>query len=743
MANRDLPNVYTTLNDMSALIEGDESLICGITLRANRGPVGEAYNVQNSSDFLTKYTFSGKPGVTQDSTHFDILELLKASRNIYVSRAANNPLYGGLIVKKEVEVGNFKGVVGTKDNYKTILVDGDITAKIAKDCFIRVEAAEGTTLAEGNYGRFYATDVKYVAPNTQITVSESFATELKPATTEETLGKVYYCAEPEPITSVKVAVGFIEVSTEKRTIKVVGKVSKANVGDRVKIGGNFYTIEALEYDKETVRTTVTFKEDVEALLDLADAVVGGEEGQEPTVNKKNTPITLDSIANPEQFALDPKTDLFLVTGIDQGAYNKLIGIEVVSSKETELEEPNCFKIIVNNLETGADLEEYLVSMSLTRKSVDGTNIHIKDIVNPMSDYVQIYTPDDEYIDQEAIPSSTNGYVALGGGYDGDEVDITDNIAALQVFADKTVPISVLVNGNNENALYQAAMIAICESRLDCFAFIRTPKAYEKLTLPAQRVKQLINYKKNTLASNAISATTTARSNAFKPHFKSLGGTATQSGADSYLAAMYGPHVTVTDLYNSRKVVIGADSIAAKQWLSVINTEGFPYAAAGPRLGTVRNATVDWKIGDESNEARQFNDASMNMLVYEARQKYYYFNTQNTLQLANSAFRNIGAVLNVLNIKESIARRLKDYVQLPISDDLVEAVTRTITDYMDGCKSGNRVSDYALNNETTKVDISNNELHFMLTLAPAYYAQKIYLVVNVVNAAFDFQVLQSL
>ena len=81
--------------------------------------------------------------------------------------------------------------------------------------------------------------------------------------------------------------------------------------------------------------------------------------------------------------------------------------------------------------------------------------------------------------------------------------------------------------------------------------------------------------------------------------------------------------------------------------------------------------------------------------------------------------------------------------MPISDDLQEAVTRTICDYMDGCKSSNRVSDYALNNETTKVDISNNELHFMLTLAPAYYAQKIYLVVNVVNAAFDFQILQSL
>ena len=51
--------------------------------------------------------------------------------------------------------------------------------------------------------------------------------------------------------------------------------------------------------------------------------------------------------------------------------------------------------------------------------------------------------------------------------------------------------------------------------------------------------------------------------------------------------------------------------------------------------------------------------------------------------------------------------------------------------------------HGISTYTDKADISNNELHFMLTLAPAYYAQKIYLVVNVVNAAFDFQILQSL
>lgn len=720
MANRDLPNVYTTLNDMSALIEGDESLICGITLRANRGPVGEAYNVQDSSDFLTRYTFSGKPGVKQDSTYFDIIELLKASRNIYVSRAANNPLYGGLIVKKEVELGNFKGVTGA--DFTQVLVEGDVTAQItANKDYIRFEKG---VLADEDHKHFYVTAAEFSAGKTKLTVSEPFS---KAYAEDEVSGKVFKCVAPVPITSIELAAAFTDADTENKTVKVVGRVKNANAGDRVKIADGFYTI-AVDpaFDAVSSKTTITFKEDVEALLDLED-----------------TPIKLDSIFDPRNYKFEAD-DLFLITGIDQGAYNSLIGIEIQSCNDYELVEPNSFKLIVSNRENGADLEEYLVSMSLTQKSTDGTNMHIKDIVNPMSDYIQIYTPEDEFIAEDAVPASTEDVEALGGGYDGDEdPDHIADLEALQVFADKTVPVSILVNGNNENALYQAAMIAICESRLDCFSFLRTPKYYETLPLVTQRVKQLINYKKNTLASNAVSATTTARANGFKPHFKSLGGSMASTGADSYLAAIYGPHVTVTDLYNSRKVTIGADSIAAKQWLSVINEEGFPFAAAGPRLGTIRNATVNWKIGDESSEARQFNDASMNMLVYEARQKYYYFNTQNTLQLANSAFRNIGAVLNVLNIKETLARELKDYVQLPISDDLQEAVTRTICDYMDGCKSSNRVSDYALNNETTKIDISNNELHFMLTLAPAYYAQKIYLVVNVVNAAFDFQILQSL
>ena len=199
-------------------------------------------------------------------------------------------------------------------------------------------------------------------------------------------------------------------------------------------------------------------------------------------------------------------------------------------------------------------------------------------------------------------------------------------------------------------------------------------------------------------------------------------------------------------YKDRTVTIGADSVAPRKWREVIETNGNPYAAAGIINGRLDNVTIDWKIGDESSEAKSFNDASMNVAVYETRQRYYYFNTQNTLQLADSAFRNIGAVLNILGIKEALAIRLKEYVQYPITSDsngtVREAIMRTMQTYMDGCLSSERITHYAINDNTTALDISKNQLQYLITLSPAYYAQKIYLVMNVVNAAFDFSILQS-
>ena len=75
----------------------------------------------------------------------DIIELLKVSDNVYVSRAANNPLYGGLLFKKEEALGELAGV--TAGNLKRILVNGDVSTKVKAGDTIRIsQYLPGTNL---------------------------------------------------------------------------------------------------------------------------------------------------------------------------------------------------------------------------------------------------------------------------------------------------------------------------------------------------------------------------------------------------------------------------------------------------------------------------------------------------------------------------------------------------------------------------------------------------------------------
>jgi hypothetical protein len=205
--------------------------------------------------------------------------------------------------------------------------------------------------------------------------------------------------------------------------------------------------------------------------------------------------------------------------------------------------------------------------------------------------------------------------------------------------------------------------------------------------------------------------------------------------------MYAPHVMTADIFNSKEVEIGSESVAIAGWLNVLNNLNYPYAYAGPRNGLVSGVTCNWKIGDMSGEAEQLNDASVNFVAYDGKVGRYYMQCQNTLQVANSSLRNIGAVLNVLDIKEVLATNLKEYLQLPITYQLRRDIVTTANDYLSPMV-GNRLYNYTFQDVTTDADIADNTLRFLLTLSLTSYAQKIFLVMNVVRSGFDFSILQS-
>ena len=132
MATRTLPGAYVTLQDNSQLPEGQTSLTVGYVLKANRGPVNEPTLVTSPTDFLTKFTFSGKPAISDDPTYWTILKVLARTNMVYVSRAANTPLYGGAIFKKAIstEVGTIASI--TKSRPPT----ASKTPRIVSCCFI-------------------------------------------------------------------------------------------------------------------------------------------------------------------------------------------------------------------------------------------------------------------------------------------------------------------------------------------------------------------------------------------------------------------------------------------------------------------------------------------------------------------------------------------------------------------------------------------------------------------------------
>lgn len=696
---RMLPGVYISLYDLTTLPEGTTNLAVGCVLKAKRGPVG-AELVVSPTDFLQKYTLSGAPAPSDDTAYHTILKILKQTNQMYISRAQNGALYGGLLIKREHELGNILSV--SKLN-KTIAVEGDITDKIKTGDIVRYNKPTSTA---GRYTVVSAVKNEESVVKTMITVKE----EPKVDYTYTSGQKSQLILTKAPVQINTIELGAItsvdnidaekdgveaEITTRK-VLTLAGDLTKYFLaGDRIRLtkDGTDYYFTVLASNKDGDNTRVAVNEVVDAEVTTGT-------------------LYRHSIANPEAFAFSDE-DLFLVTGIDQGAYNNKLGVDIVSYTESpdSLNEANVFTISTYDMTTGTQLElPMMCARNEDAKAFDGSGIYVEDVVNSTSAYIKVVNNLD--VDGNLLPCNTVDIARLGGGYDGEEVTEADMISALDAFSDKTIPISILANGSQETPLFQQAMLELATTRLDCVAFLNNRKVDEQATFNSKKAQNIVDYKKGTL------------------------------GSTTYLGTMYAPHVTIADAFNSRNIKVGADAIAISGWLNVLLNKGRPYAYAGPQNGLVTGCTCDWKIGDTSGEATLLNDASVNYIAFDAKVGRYYMQCQNTLQIANSSLRNLGSVFNVLDIKETFATYFKEYLQRPITTQLREEILNAGRSQMELMLSQNRVTGYAFKDMTTDFDLSNDTLRFVLALSLTPYARQIYLTMNIVNQMFDFSIMQG-
>ena len=696
---RVLPGVYVSLNDLSQIPEGAQTLNVGYVLKADRGPVNEWSLVTSPTDLLAKYTFSGTVKPTDDPTFHSILKVMAQTNAMYIVRAANNPLYGGAMIKKAKDFG---AVVKIDKDAETITTEGGEAPEVGE-----VVVVTGTNKADGYY------IVKAVEGNV-ITVTGDITENYEGAA--EAGAKMFRCPIV-PLNNIKIAEVFSTVPEDNKFIFNNNVAAKFVVGDKFTIKGSSevgyadnngdFTVVSSEFDMEANKTEVIVKESV---VDGADGVA-----------------YFNSIVNPDSFAnFFTEEDLMFITGLDAGAYNGNEAFTIVSALDNPedlvyvkgakglFEEPCPFDTMqlgVINTETGEQLESFTFSRDPEAKAIDGSLLFVDDVV-ASSAYIKVIN-NPANID---VPNSTlaGTPISATGGSNGGAVTSADLAKALTVFEDKTIPLSILGNGCSteaESALFQQALVQLAVTRKDCMVFLNSRKADEKATLASTRAANIVDYKKNVLANT------------------------------SFYGCMYAPHVTTADLFNSRDIEIGAESVAIAGWLNVLNNLRYPYAYAGPRNGLVSGVVTNWKIGDMSGEAEQLNDASVNYVAYDGRVGRYYMQCQNTLQVANSAMRNIGTVLNILDIKETLATNLKEYLQLPITDELRRDIVTTANDYL-APMQGIRFYNYAFQDITTMADVADNTLRFLLTISPSMYANRIYLTINIVRASFDFSILQS-
>lgn len=695
---RVLPGVYVSLNDLSQIPEGAQTLNVGYVVKANRGPVNEFSLVTSPTDFLTKYTFTGSVSQTDDPTFHSILKVLAQTNSMYIVRAAVDPLYGGVIVKKAKDYGK---VVAASKDAETITIDGTEIPEVGE-----IVVVTGTNKVDGYYV------VKEVAGNVITVAGDDPITEDYTAGTDST-AKLVRCPL-DPIANIKIA-DITSTEPENKAFIVAGNVAaKFTAGDVITVKGSSdvgyannngnFTVVSAEVDETFTSTTVVVKE----------AVVDGADGA----------IYFNSLKNPEAFAnFFAEDDLMLITGIDAGAYNGDLAFTIVSA----LDNPdalvynekdfgfNTMQLNVINTVTGEQVESFTFSRDPQAKAIDGSLLFVDDVVAGSAYIKVINNP----ANTECSASTLAGTpVSASGGSNGGSVTADDLASALTVFEDKTIPISILGNGCSaeaESATFQQTLIELATKRRDCMVFLNSRKQDEKKTLPSARATAIVDYKKG----------------------KVEGGL----GSTSFYGCMYAPHVLTADLFNSRDVEIGSEAVAIAGWLNVINNLRYPYAYAGPRNGLVSGVVCNWKIGDMSSEAEQLNDASINFVAYDGRVGRYYMQCQNTLQVANSAMRNIGTVLNILDIKETLAIDLKEYLQLPITDALRRDIVTTANDYL-APMAGVRFYNYSFQDITTDADVADNTLRFLLTIAPTAYANRIYLTINIVRASFNFSILQS-
>jgi len=443
------PGVTSKEIDLSERVQSFPGVYGAIVIPAKKGPVGEPVLVTTDTQLLDYFTPNGKVEVGYDLSYYSALSYLENSNKLWVVRAANSALYGGLSIRKKTSpYSNFSLTTGLSDPYAYVFDSGDDLPAVSEQTQVITVADVGGSLNNKYFYINTTTAAFYVWFNVD-------GNGVDPAIPNKT--------------PIEVAL----ISNSGAQVVASALASKLNTPP--------YNISfSASTSTNTVSITHLAKGAVEDAVDV------------------NTGFSISVLVQGED-AVSIVDETMLIYSANQGDWANDVGIKLINY-ETDpdlVKEPDSFLIQVflkSNQSTPK--ESWICSRKTSAKNGYGRNIYVGEVLKSSS-YIRVF--DNVAIPETEKPKDQTTILWLNGGSDGLAVTDSHMIAALNKLNNQDdTPITVIMDGGWSTPIYQAKIVELCEKR-DCVGILSSRYQDEA---SSDYLNDVIDYRKQVLNINS-------------------------------------------------------------------------------------------------------------------------------------------------------------------------------------------------------------------------------------------------
>lgn len=378
-----------------------------------------------------------------------------------------------------------------------------------------------------------------------------------------------------------------------------------------------------------------------------------------------------------------------------GAWNNSLTIEVRPSNPAGVairgrgHTPLWFYVDVFENKVSADTppsESFLVTRHYETDEF-GAQLFIEEVINNQSNLIRF--KNNEYANE--IEIVTTASVLLAGGTDGNDVTNDQIAKAWSLYEDpEEITIDILVNSGYTHHTVQHEMERIARERNDSIAILDLPANQED-------VADAINYKRNIL------------------------------NMSSYVAAMYGPRVTVYDDINDKRIDIPVSGFVAAAFAKADIERALWFAPAGIELGSLRILGTTKHYDQGARDA--LHPAQVNPIRKLPEGLGYVIWGQQTTQGIASSLQYV----NVVRLSQYILRRAKASVLTGVfnpNDDLLRDRLRgLVEDILRPIVRGRGIYEFEVvcdRRNNTDATIANGDVIMDIVFDPVIAAERIHM-----------------